>query len=128
MLTCARCGQSNQDGQQFCGNCGISLVSAASPAIARVVPNAGGAWVCSQCGGFVRVDAQKCKHCGVALIPAQAAAASGGGVPKALIIGIVAAVGLIFGCIVVIGILTLLGQRVEPVFPTSMLPVLVDLI
>lgn len=129
MLTCARCGQSNQEGQQFCGNCGISLVSAASPTVARVVPNAGGAWVCSQCGGYVRIDAEKCKHCGIALIPAQPADTSKrGDVKVVLVILGLTTIAVVFGCIVVIGILTLLGQRVEDVIPTSMLPALADLV
>ena len=125
MLRCARCGQANPENLRFCGNCGMSLMAAPAlpgiesqpPPPARVIPNAGGAWICSQCGGFVRIDAEKCKHCGIALIPAQQPNTSKRGGMKAvlIILGIVGA--LTVGCILLIGVLTLLGQRVGDIVP-----------
>src|SRR5215468_6104578 len=52
-MRCASCGFENEEGAQFCEECGTPLVPA-----------------CPSCGREVRPTAKFCSRCGVALTPA----------------------------------------------------------
>lgn len=133
-IRCNSCGHPNQRGTQFCTNCGrplavqtkmrvntplhqalthapdsLATLVIQAPITGQVLAGDRGAWVCSECRGFVRADARQCKHCGVALSPAQTETSQKGG--KVLMLLVMA---LIFGCILIIGALTLLGRMGGP--------------